>query len=178
MLLRDYEDGSRLALPADSEWLALVRDILENEEVQSMKAYLQHGRTSCLQHSVNVSWLAYRYCLRYPACDATAAARAGLLHDLFLYDWHDRNEKRRGFHGFTHPRCALNNARRLFHLSDMECSIILHHMWPLTLIPPRYAEAYIVSAFDKYSSFTETLHRSSAVVCGGPEGRLLEVEVG
>ena len=31
----------------------------------------------------------------------------------------------------------------------MEKDIILKHMWPLTIIPPRYLESFIVSIIDK-----------------------------
>ena len=90
-----------------------------------MEAYTQHGETSCLRHSINVSYLSYLYC-RDHGWQARAAARAGLLHDLFLYDWHfHAKETGNYFHGLTHPRRALENAQRLFSLTDREKNIIL-----------------------------------------------------
>lgn len=146
----------RLALPVDDGYFAVVQDIWENEQVQSMRQYPQHGVTSCLQHSLNVSYLSYRFCLAH-GLDARAAARAGLLHDLFLYDWHaHRREKGERLHGFTHPGKALENARRLFSLTPKESDIILRHMWPLTLTPPNSREAYVVVLVDKYTSLLET----------------------
>lgn len=41
--------------------------------------------------------------------------RGALLHDYFLYDWHD-GEKERRILGFTHPMTALRNADRDFDL--------------------------------------------------------------
>ena len=71
---------------------------------------------------------------------------SGLLHDLFLYDWHfHAKETGNYFHGLTHPRRALENAQRLFSLTDREKNIILRHMWPLTITPPKYREAYVLS---------------------------------
>ena len=92
--------------------------------------------------------------------EARAAARAGLLHDLFLYDWHfHAKETGNYFHGLTHPRRALENAQRLFSLTDREKNIILRHMWPLTVTPPKYREAYVIVMFDKYCSLMETFHK-------------------
>ena len=47
--------------------------------------------------------------------DDNAAAKAGLLHDLFLYDWHGHKpEKGERMHGFEHPNKALKNAHDNF----------------------------------------------------------------
>lgn len=149
-------------VPDDDAYLAQVRDILENPQVRSMANYTQHGSTSCLRHSINVSYLSYLYCKEHGG-NARAAARGGLLHDLFLYDWHfHAKETGEHFHGFTHPRRALENASRLFQLTDQEKNIILRHMWPLTVVPPRCREGYVVTMFDKYCSLMETFHRPAA----------------
>ena len=89
-----------------------------------------------------------------------SAARAGLLHDLFLYDWHTHaKETGQYFHGFTHPKAALENADRYFRLTGEERMIILRHMWPLTLIPPTSKAGYAVTCADKYCSTVETTAR-------------------
>ena len=150
-----------VAVPDDAAYLALVDELLASEAVRSMDAYIQHGTTSCLRHSINVSYLSYCYC-RDRGWDAAAAARGGLLHDLFLYDWHTyRRSPGERLHGFEHPRKALANAERAFHLTDTERDIILRHMFPLTLTPPRTREAYAVVMFDKYCSLMETMRRSA-----------------
>ena len=103
--------------------------------------------------------LAYEIC-RILGLNAKAAARGGILHDLFLYDWHfHAKETGNYFHGLTHPRRALENAQRLFSLTDREKNIILRHMWPLTVTPPKYREAYVIVMFDKYCSLMETFHK-------------------
>ncbi|NLW77896.1 MAG: HD family phosphohydrolase [Ruminococcaceae bacterium] len=146
-------------VPDDAEYLAIVEDILQDEDVQSMKTFIQHGTTSCLEHSIAVSYLSYKTCLKY-GLDARAAARAGLLHDLFLYDWHLHSSITGGkMHAFTHPGSALKNAERKFHLSKKEREIILKHMWPLTVIPPRHPESYVVLFHDKACSMRETFRR-------------------
>lgn len=55
----------------------------------------------------------------------------------------------------------MKNAEDEFSLSEIEKDIIKKHMWPLTVVPPVYREAWIVSIADKYCSFMETvrLHR-------------------
>ena len=70
-----------------------------------------------------------------------------LLHDYFLYDWHDG--KGRHFHGFTHPGCAKRNAEMDYTLSPRVKNIIARHMFPLTPVPPTCTEAWIVCIADK-----------------------------
>lgn len=86
--------------------------------------------------------------------------RGALLHDYFLYDWHD-GEKERRIHGFTHPMTALRNADRDFDLTDTERDIIKKHMFPLTVIPPTCREGWIVCLADKYCSLYETFKKEA-----------------
>lgn len=147
------------AIPEDTEYLALVGDILAHPSVSQMHQYIQHGDTSCLVHSVHVSYLSYVFCKRH-GMDTRSVARAGLLHDLFLYDWHlHHRAKGERPHGLEHPKKALMNARAAFSLTEKEENIILRHMWPLTLTPPRYAEAYVVVWMDKFCTVMEVLRR-------------------
>ena len=80
-----------------------------------------------------------------------------LLHDYFLYDWHDKYSHEK-LHGFHHPHVALENASREYQLTPRERDIIRKHMWPLTLFHiPRCREAWVVTTADKYCSLKETL---------------------
>jgi len=142
----------------DAEYLDIVSDIEQNEEFQRLKDYKHHNDT-ILSHVQVVSYLAYRICKRIDF-DFRSAARGGLLHDFFLYDWrnHDAPDlPREKYHGFEHPKIALKNAERNFELNEIERDIIVKHMWPLTLFPPRYKESYIVSFVDKYVASMEFL---------------------
>ncbi|MDL2324750.1 HD family phosphohydrolase [Ruminococcaceae bacterium OttesenSCG-928-A16] len=155
--LRKFADD--VLVPDDDAYIAQVQDILENESFQSMKEFIQHGTTSCLAHCIAVSYHSYATCKKY-GLHSRAAARAGLLHDLFLYDWHTHKAKKGdGMHGFTHPRRALQNAQKEFDLTLLEQEIILKHMWPLTILPPKSKEAYVVLYHDKICSLKETLGR-------------------
>ena len=94
-------------------------------------------------------------CRRY-GWDYRQAARAALLHDLFLYDWHTHaKETGEYFHGFTHPRTAMRNAEIYFQVTEMEKNMILRHMWPLTPIPPKYKEGYTIIYADKFCGLVE-----------------------
>ena len=85
-----------------------------------------------------------------------AAARAGLLHDLFLYDWHTHaKETGNYFHGYTHPKVAMENAVRYFSIPEKEQKIILRHMWPLTLVPPTSMAGMAIVYADKFCSLAE-----------------------
>lgn len=92
------------------------------------------------------------------SCNKRDLVRGALLHDYFLYDWHDKNHVNPlRLHGFHHPGIALRNAGKEYVLSDREKDIIKKHMWPLTIVPPMCREAWIVTAADKYCSLLETL---------------------
>ena len=92
--------------------------------------------------------------------EAKAAARGGILHDLFLYDWHTPDQvSPHKLHGFYHPGRALNNAQKEYHLTTREKDIIKKHMWPLTISAvPMCREAWIVTMADKWCSRMETFH--------------------
>ena len=130
-----------------------IEPLLGCEQVRQMEDYIQHGDTSCLQHCIAVSYYSYMICKRFGLTKhESALIRGALLHDFFLYDWHDKQHR---FHGFTHPRTALENAESFFELDDRERDIISRHMWPLTVRLPRYRETMIVSLVDKYCSVFE-----------------------
>ena len=106
--------------------------------------------------------MSFRLC-RFFHLDWSAAARGGLLHDLFLYDWRKKGSHS-GLHGFSHPKAALQNAGRLFDLSDKEKDIIVKHMWPLTLRQvPGCKESMVVSTADKLCAAAECFHLYKAL---------------
>lgn len=83
-----------------------------------------------------------------------------MLHDLYLYDWHTHaKETGEHFHGFTHPGIALRNASHIFELNATERDAIVKHMWPLTMVPPKTWEGFVVSFADKYCGLVETVLR-------------------
>ncbi len=134
-----------------------IRDLLHTPVVQSMDNFIHHGQVTCLEHCLSVAWHSYRVCRRL-GLDQYAAARGGLLHDLYLYDWHVPGSCE-GLHGFNHPSTALRNARRHFRLNRREEDIILKHMWPMTVRWPRHLESLVVCMVDKYCATIEVFSR-------------------
>jgi uncharacterized protein len=136
-----------------SEYINCIEDLIHDDIIDSMNGFIQHGSVTCFDHSLSVSYYSYVVC-RLLHMDYRSAARGGMLHDLFLYDWH-KTKLIGGKHGFTHPYTALRNANEHFLLNKMEKDIIVKHMWPLTIFLPRYKEAYVVSFVDKYIALRE-----------------------
>ena len=65
-------------------------------------------------------------------------------------------------HGIEHPKIALQNATKHFSLNDIEKDIVVKHMWPLTLVPPKFKESFIVSFADKYLASKEYVTKLNA----------------
>lgn len=138
-----------------SSFKKVAKEILCHKHVLQMRCYIQHGSVTCLEHSFVVAYYSYSFMKKMRLhCDDRSLIRGALLHDYFLYDWHD-NEKWHRLHGFKHPRFALHNALRDFQINDLEAEIIKKHMWPLTILPPTKKEAWIVTMVDKISSLIE-----------------------
>ena len=122
------------------------------------KNYIQHGSISVYIHCVNVARMSVKIAKWLPIhINMDALVIGALLHDYFLYDWHDGQD--RHFHGFTHPGCARRNAEMDYTLSPRVKNIIERHMFPLTPVPPTCKEAWIVCIADKICAIEETLFR-------------------
>lgn len=138
-----------------------IQKICRVSRMNENKQYLQHGTTSIYGHSLHVAYMSCLFAENFHIrADYRALIRGAFLHDYFLYDWHDREHCHRRPHGFYHPGVALVNAMQEFELSEVEKDIIRKHMFPLTLIPPRCREAWIVCLADKICSVKETLYYS------------------
>ena len=132
---------------------------LKSGRLYQLASFTQHGTTSTLDHVIAVAYSSLAFAMNAGIkVDERALVRGALLHDYYLYDWHDHDAAPDNWHGFTHPRHALNNAREDFpDLTPVEEDIILHHMFPLVPIPPHTKEAWIVTTCDKACSTAETL---------------------
>ena len=142
----------------NKEFIEITKDLLTNEKVKGMKKYRQHYDISTYEHCLNVAYISYKICKKLK-WDYKSMARAAMLHDLFLYDWHhhEREEKTfRSLHAFQHPKIALKNAIGLFELNKIEQDVIVNHMWPVTIQLPHYKETVIVTFADKFSAMKET----------------------
>jgi uncharacterized protein len=123
-----------------------TKELLDSDQVRMMGRWKHHGPITTLDHSLFVGYISYRVA-KILHLDARAAARGGLLHDLYLYDSKDKSAHP-GWQCFDHPKAAARNAEKLTKLSPKEKNIILSHMWPLGGALPRSAEAVLVDLVD------------------------------
>lgn len=139
-------------------YLCCVEDLLSTEQVVSMRQWKHHFSATTYDHSLFVSYVAFRLAKRFD-CDYRAVARTALLHDLYLYDSHDSSSYT-GNHCFDHPFAALRNARALLEMNEKEENIIASHMWPLSRVMPHSKEALIVNLADKFCASLEVSYLS------------------
>ncbi len=132
-------------------------DILDSPGMQYEKQLVQHGDVSVYDHSVFVAERCVAFARRWPrSVNMRRLVRGALLHDYFLYDWHEDDDSHR-LHGFTHAGRALRNAKRDFELSAVEEDMIGCHMFPLNLRVPRTREGRILCFVDKVCATYETV---------------------
>ena len=150
----------------NEEYIKIVDEILNNEEFLKRKKYKHHGEKSVYKHSLEVSYLSYIISKKLKL-NYTDAAIGGLLHDFYYEDWHlvpkEKNILKK--HGFTHARQALENTKNIFpqYINEKTQNIILRHMFPLNIIPPKYIESWIVSM--------ELLNKKDFLICMGLKKR-------
>lgn len=131
-------------------------DILRSDGFNLEKRFMQHGKVSVFKHSLAVAVTCVRLASRFRLrVDMRSLVRGALLHDYFLYDWHESDKSHR-LHGFRHARRALKNAERDFTLNAIEKNMILSHMFPLNLVVPKCRESLILCLADKICAAVET----------------------
>ena len=135
----------------------IIHKLTSDGRLAEERESFQHGDTTVLQHSIHVAEVSRKLSRKLKIkVDEPAMIRGALLHDYFLYDWHEK-DKSHSFHGFRHPTFAVKNAKEDFDISKKEENIISRHMFPLTLKPPTCKEAWIVCIADKYCALVETV---------------------
>ena len=134
-----------------------AEDILESVSFKSNKNFIQHGAVTVYDHVISVAAKCLEMADKSEAdIDRKSLTRAALLHDYFLYDWHE-NDKSHRLHGLHHPKKAALNAKRDFNINELEENAIRGHMWPLGSAIPKSKEAWLVFWADKICAFRETL---------------------
>lgn len=145
----------------EEELYEILSSYLSEKKVLQMKKYIQHGSVSTYDHCLDVA----RKCLYWNhtwnmGADPETLVTAAFLHDLYLYDWHDRDGGLHRLHGFQHPARAAKNAKRYLGVPLSVQQAIRTHMWPLTITQiPRSREAWILCMIDKYVSLEETIRK-------------------
>lgn len=80
------------------------------------RSFIQHGDVSVYAHMLSVA----RHSLHMAQVlaragvdiDTRSLVRGALLHDYFLYDWHDSDPSHR-LHGFKHPFLLLSVPKKI-----------------------------------------------------------------
>ena len=131
-------------------------DILDSPGLNHEKTLMQHGDMSVYDHTLLVTERCVAFArARRARVDMRSLVRGALLHDYFLYDWHEDDDSHR-LHGFTHAGRALRNAKRDFDITEIEEDMIGCHMFPLNLRPPKTTEGRILCLVDKMCATYET----------------------
>ncbi|MCD7752052.1 MAG: HD domain-containing protein [Lachnospiraceae bacterium] len=134
-----------------------IQNLNREGRFASEKTFLHHRKITVYDHSVHVAEVSLKIADFLPVTvDEDSLIRGALLHDYFLYH---RNESVKTYvlHGYRHPMMAAENAKKDYGINDIEENIIRRHMFPLTPIPPKYREAWIVCIADKYCAVLEYL---------------------
>ena len=134
------------------------KDILKAKKAKKQKEFIQHGTVTVFDHTYNVAVLSLMIAdFLKVSVDEKSLVRGALLHDYFLYDWHEKDKSHR-MHGFTHAKTALNNAKRDFKINKTEEDMIYSHMFPLNLFRfPKTKEGKILCLADKICAVYETM---------------------
>ncbi len=139
--------------------IEMITELSESGSFLKEKQYMQHGNTSVYDHSVLVATNSLRLSRFLKLnVEEKSLVRGALLHDYFLYDWHEKGDGSHRLHGLFHPGRSCKNAIRDYDVNDLEQEIIRKHMFPLTVLPPSRKEAWIVCIVDKYCALRETIH--------------------
>ncbi len=146
-----------ITIKVDHDYYDCISDIITNEKILKLDEFKHHINITRLEHSIRVSMLNYKLCKLF-GFDYISAARAGLLHDFFLYDWRNRRPKKFFLkHGFTHSRRALKNTKKNFSINEIEADMILKHMWPLNIQMPKYRETFVIIFTDKLTCINDII---------------------
>ncbi len=133
--------------------------LLTSGRLMRTKTFIQHSDLSVFQHCAHVAYVSCIICMKlHIAVSWTEMIRGALLHDYFLYDWHDRKSCHPR-HPTYHPTLAMRNALEDYTLTEKEMQIIQRHMWPITIIPPTCREGWAVTLADKICTILEVCRK-------------------
>lgn len=143
------------------EYKEITQSILNDENFLSLKNEAHHG-TNRYDHCKRVSYVSFLLAKLFKG-DIKDSCISGLLHDFFNGDSSYLN----------HPKTSSDNAKKYFHITNKEASIIETHMYHYALtkkcLPfinhdgkvnpkeykPLYKEGYIVCISDLLVSIFE-----------------------
>jgi len=92
----------------------LARPYLDDPRYCRMKQFTQHGQVTTYEHCVRVAQTSYLLAHKiHLRVNERALVTGALLHDYYLYDWHEAGDGSHKLHGFSHPARALRTRRRI-----------------------------------------------------------------
>lgn len=138
------------------EFLEIVRPFLRNRVFLRLAGYRHHRGYSRLEHSFNVSYIAWKMA-RDVGCDERLCAVAGMLHDFCVYDFKDKIPEGEIHQAFFHPKAAAWTSEEVFGIGGRVRGIILTHMFPMGPMPSS-REGWIVVGADKICATLEMLN--------------------
>ena len=138
----------------DMKFIRIIKKTIKHNNYKKLKNIKHHINSNTYRHSIKVAYLCYHHSTKYNLnVDLMSLIRGALLHDYFLYD---RRKTKKLFHLITHPKTAYKNAILDYeNINKIEKDIILRHMFPLTLIPPKTKEGWLVCFYDKIATITD-----------------------
>lgn len=135
----------------------ILKELDEQGRMKYTQRYMQHSDISVYKHCISVAYTSVELAERFSLnVNRKELIRGALLHDYFLYDWHEKDDSHK-WHGFHHAEKALYNAMEDFNLNEVEQDMIRCHMFPLNPRPPKYMEGWIICYADKVCSGIETV---------------------
>ena len=137
------------------------RQVLRSEEFGNAFKQTHHTCTTVADHSLGVAVVAIAISLfllkLHIKVNLTVIVIASLCHDLGILG---RYEKFRNNAECCkgHPIDSVQVYKSVVEDGDERTEdAIRHHMWPLTPIPPRYIEGFILTVADKISALMEVM---------------------
>lgn len=148
----------------DLEFISYIKEVISNPEFIKRKNYMHHENESVYDHSMKVAYKSFLYAKKHNL-DKKNITIGAILHDFYFKPWQENKEKKKflKMHGFVHASEALENSIKYFPnlINDMTRDIILRHMFPLNITPPKYKESWVVTFMDKSSSMDILKHPSN-----------------
>ena len=139
-----------------AEFTYQISDLLLAPEVQALRTWSHHQKVTRYEHALLVAQLSYRVA-RNLGWDQRAAARCGMLHDLYPGETQCSGPGSFLRHAWDHPGRAVRNAGQVTELTEKERNIIESHMWPMCRTLPRSREAWLVNLVDTFVAAADKL---------------------
>ena len=134
------------------------RDILESERFMQAWQTDHHMRTNIARHSLAVTEYALRLYEHghYPHTDIRDVVRACLLHDIGMTD-EIIYDSVSFMKAYSHPRRSAEIAVKEYGANRIQVDAILHHMWPICIVPPHTPVGWLLLRADKICSRKDVL---------------------